>query len=72
MLIVKDFSRFGGDYLEVGNYMEFVFLIMGMRFISVNDGYDSKQQSGMIRERMWHSGILYTRCIAGLCPARSN
>ncbi len=41
LIIVKDFSRFFRDYIEAGNYIECVFPVYGVRFISVNDNYDS-------------------------------
>lgn len=43
-IVVKDLSRFGRNYIEVGDYIEQVFPFMGVRFISVSDNYDSFQK----------------------------
>ncbi len=40
-LIVKDLSRLGRNYTETGRYLEEIFPRLGVRFIAVNDGYDS-------------------------------
>ncbi len=40
-VVVKDLSRLGRNYIEVGEYLERVFPLLGVRFISVNDRVDS-------------------------------
>ena len=40
-VIVKDLSRLGRNYIEVGNYIEKVFPLYNIRFIAVNDQIDS-------------------------------
>ena len=40
-VIVKDMSRLGRNYLQVGMYTEMIFPQKGVRFIAINDGVDS-------------------------------
>lgn len=43
-IIVKDFSRFGRNYIEAGYYLETVLPHLGVRFISINDRFDSNRE----------------------------
>ena len=46
-ILVKDLSRFSRNYIEAGTYLNQVFPFMGVDFVAVNDGYDSREQAGM-------------------------
>ena len=49
-VIVKDFSRFGRHYLEVSKYIEQIFPYINVRFIAINDNYDSDKHKGTTAE----------------------
>ena len=46
IIITKDYSRLGRDYLEVGKYMECLFPLLRVRYIAVNERYDSNNYVG--------------------------
>ena len=41
LVLTKDLSRLGRDYIKTGQYTELFFPSRGVRFIAVGDGYDS-------------------------------
>ena len=50
-IVVKDFSRLGRNFVETGQYLEQVFPLFGVRFIAINDNYDSlnsQSRDGML------------------------
>lgn len=52
LVIVKDLSRFGRDYIETGRYIQKIFPALSVRFIALTDHYDSFQadagESGIV------------------------
>ena len=45
-VVTKDLSRFGRNHIEVGKYLEKIFPYLGVRFIAINDHYDSALNVG--------------------------
>lgn len=66
-IIVKDLSRFGRDFLEVGAYLELVLPLYGTRFISVNDNFDSDNFVGTTGGVEMALRNLINACIVKTC-----
>ena len=46
IIVVKDLSRFGRNYLEVGKYLEITYPTLGIRFIAIQENVDTSQNGG--------------------------
>ena len=44
-IVVKDLSRFGREHLDAGEYIEKIFPFLGVRFIAINDRFDSLRRN---------------------------
>lgn len=51
-VIVKDLSRLGRNYIEAGRYIERLFPLLGVRFIAINDHYDSAEDTATSNNMM--------------------
>ncbi len=85
-IIVKDLSRFGRNYIEVGQYIDYVFPAFGIRFIAIQDNVDTENRDSGTMEMMpimnvfneWHAAntskkiraILKSNAMAGKYHAR--
>ena len=58
-IIVKDFSRLGRNYIEVSDYIDQIFPFLGVRFIAVNEQYDSKTVNAALGVDMAMKNIIY-------------
>lgn len=45
-IVVKDLSRFGRNYIQVGQYIDYIFPAYGIRFIAISDGVDTAVKDG--------------------------
>ena len=45
-IVVKDLSRFGRNYLEVGKYLEITYPTLGIRFIAIQENVDTMNNTG--------------------------
>ncbi|MDE7300900.1 MAG: recombinase family protein, partial [Clostridia bacterium] len=62
-IVVKDLSRFGRNYIQVGQYVDYIFPAYGIRFIAINDNVDTADRDSTAMDMMpvmnvfneWHA-----------------
>ena len=64
MVLTKDLSRLGRDYIQMGYYTEIYFPSKGIRYVALNDGYDSQSSTNDIAPFMNILNDMYARDIS--------
>lgn len=62
-IVVKDLSRFGRNYIQVGQYIDYIFPAYGIRFIALSDNIDTADRGSTAMDMMpimnvfneWHA-----------------
>ncbi len=79
LIIVKDLSRFGRNYIEVGRYIDYIFPLSNIRFIALNDNIDTANMNSPAMDMMpiinlfneWHSAST-SKKIKAVATANAN
>ena len=76
-VVVKDLSRFGRNYLETGTYLERIFPFLDVRFVAVNDNFDTltaeRSRDGYIIPLKNIMNEAYSKDISRkICPALAS
>jgi len=64
MVLTKDLSRLGRDYIQMGYYTEIFFPAHGIRYVALSDGYDSNKESNDIAPFMNVLNDMYAKDIS--------
>lgn len=79
-IIVKDLSRFGRNYIQVGQYVDYIFPAYGIRFIAISDNVDTADRSSTAMDMMpimnvfneWHAANTSKKIRAVLDASRCS
>jgi len=79
-IIVKDLSRFGRNYIQIGQYIDYIFPAYGIRFIAINDNLDTADRSSAAMDMMpimnvfneWHAANTSKKIRAVLDSSRRS
>ena len=69
LILCKDLSRFGRNYIEVGQYIDYIFPSFNIRFIALSDNVDTLDRNSTAMDLMpimnlfneWHTSLSKTR-----------